>query len=146
MNLPLYKDAVERRPTRGSDGHAGLWFDKFCDQWRIDRGTWTMAAGNDNPKLHWIKTLTTDKIGDKERIQESASRLARLIERRAGRWSVFTAVWLSLALLVVFLPCWFWRFIRAVLKVFFASQSLFLKIEIFRSFSSASGIFLMVFI
>ena len=93
MNLPLYKGAAERRPTGVSDGHAGLWFDKFCDHWRIDRGKWTMAADKSNPKLDWIKTLTTDKIGDKERIQESASRLARLIERRAGCWDVFTAAW-----------------------------------------------------
>ena len=94
MRRPLYKSAGEQRLTRESGGHAGLWYDKFCDRWRIDRGGASLK-GNDrnNPKLDWIRTLTTDKIGDAEQMQESASRIVRLIDRQGGRWEVFTTVW-----------------------------------------------------
>ena len=35
MHLPLYR--TEGQPARRApDGHAGLWFDKFCDRWQID--------------------------------------------------------------------------------------------------------------
>ena len=89
MNLlPLYKSAVERRPTQ-TRGHSGLWFDKFCDQWVSDRGKWTLGSR----KIEWIQRLTRDEIGDKDQIQESASRLVRLIERKAGRWEVFATEW-----------------------------------------------------
>lgn len=89
MNLlPLYKSAVEQRPTQ-TRGHSGLWFDKFCDQWVIDRGKWTLGSR----KIDWIQRLTRDKIGDKDQIQESASRLVRLIEHKAGRWAVSATEW-----------------------------------------------------
>lgn len=88
MNLPLYKSVVEQRPTQPR-GHAGLWFDKFCDQWVVERGKWTLGSR----KLDWIRRLTKDKIGDKDEMQESVSRLVRLIERQAGRWDVFATEW-----------------------------------------------------
>ena len=95
MSLPLFKTALEQRPGRDTDGHAGLWFDKFCDQWRIKGSVWTMTnrKGGDrnNPKLKWINTLTTDKVGAMPQFEESTVRLAALIESRGGRWEVFTS-------------------------------------------------------
>ena len=95
MILPLFKTALEQRPGRDTDGHAGLWFDKFCDQWRIKGSVWTMTnrKGDDrnNPKLKWINTLTTYKVGAMPQIEESTVRLAALIESRGGRWEAFTS-------------------------------------------------------
>ena len=93
MTLPLYKAAIERRPDRGDDGHAGLWFDKFCNRWTVRGSNWTMApeTGNDNePKLEWIKTLTPEKVGAATELRESATRLAAMVDSRGGRWEVLT--------------------------------------------------------
>ena len=43
-----------------------------------------------SPKLDWIRTLTTGKVGVARQIDEYASRLARMVERRGGRFAVFT--------------------------------------------------------
>ena len=89
MSLPLYGGATVRR--RDAGGHAGLWFDKFCDQWRIERSTWTLKGdGGNNPKLAWINTLTDGTVGEEQQTREAAARLAALVERRDGRWEVFT--------------------------------------------------------
>ena len=99
MNLPLYRDAVQQRPTRGPDGHAGLWFDKFCDRWRIepptrvDRDRWTMKSGGDdrnNPKLKWIETLTNDTVGATPQLVESSLRVVAMVKCQGGCWDVFT--------------------------------------------------------
>ena len=94
MTRPLPGSAPRSTGTRPSDGHAGLWFDKLCDRWRVQDTSWTMTSekGDDgsNPKLEWIKTLTTGKVGAARQIDESASRLMRLIDRRGGRSAVFT--------------------------------------------------------
>ena len=95
MRLLLYEATLKQRPGRGDGWHAGLWFDKFCDQWRIEGSVWTMTnrKGGDrnHPKLKWINTLTTDKVGAMPQIEESTVRLAALIEGRGGRWEVFTS-------------------------------------------------------
>ena len=88
MSLPLYRGAATR--PRDSGGHAGLWFDKFCDQWRT-QPTWTLKGDDrSNPKLAWIRTLTDGTVGEEPQIREAASRLAALVKRRGGRWEVFT--------------------------------------------------------
>ena len=94
MNLPLYRSAIEQRPRRNTDGHAGLWYDKFCDRWHVDRSAWTLTNRKDdeanNPKLGWIDTITDkgEEVGSARQIAESAARLATLIERQGGRWEV----------------------------------------------------------
>ena len=111
MTLPLYR-AAARPERRDPEGHAGLWFDKFCDRWRVVEGGWTMSSDrNDNPKLEWIETLTGAReqidlpkerwkksaldatgarIGAREQIDGYASRLLRLTTSRGGRAEVFT--------------------------------------------------------
>ena len=93
MTRPLHKDAVQCPKSRPSDGHAGLWFDKFCDQWRVRDESWTMKSetgdGN-NPKLNWINTFTNGQVGTARQIDEYALRLRRLVERRRGRAAEFT--------------------------------------------------------
>lgn len=94
MTRPLPGFAARPPDIRPSEGHAGLWFDKFCDRWRVQGTSWTMTSekgdSGNNPKLEWIKTLTTGKVGTARRIDECASRLMRLIDRREGRCAVFT--------------------------------------------------------
>ena len=93
MTLPLHRDAVRRPKARSSDGHAGLWFDKFCDRWRVQGASWTMKSrkgdDKDNPKLDWINTLTGSPVGAARQIDECALRLTRLVEKRGGRFFVF---------------------------------------------------------
>ncbi len=110
MTRPLHKDAARDPEERPRDGHAGLWFDKFCNTWNVqwnDRGSsWTMESGKAHdegrskrgeddrkrsPKLEWIRTVTGCKVGAKDRTGEFASRVARLVDRRGGRFSVFTS-------------------------------------------------------
>ena len=91
MRRPLYK-LKDQPARRAPDGHAGLWFDKFCDRWRVDGGVWTLlkdARDDDNPKLGWIENVTKDSIGTTSRIHECVMRLVRLLDRRAGRAAVF---------------------------------------------------------
>ena len=96
MRCPLY-DAIAQQPAdRGDDGHAGLWFDKFCNQWRIEGRSWTMKTPpggrkDESPKLKWIRTLAGSAVGTQEQIRESALRLMCLIHRNGGRAAVFTA-------------------------------------------------------
>ena len=91
---PLPGHPVRPPATRPATGHAGLWFDKYCDRWRVQGGSWTMRSekGDDehNPKLDWINTLTTGKVGTARRIDEYVCRLMRLVDRRGGRAAVFT--------------------------------------------------------
>lgn len=95
MTRPLYKDAVRHPAERLPKGHAGLWYDKFCNRWQVEGETWSMASARDGTgggkKLEWINTLTNGEVGVRDELDEYASRLARLVERRKGRYGVFVA-------------------------------------------------------
>jgi CRISPR-associated protein Cmr6 len=83
---------LEQPTTRGADGHAGLWFDKFCDKWRVEGRSWSMSADDSghNPKLAWLRTVASGApVGSRDQVEESALRLARLVHRRGGRLAVF---------------------------------------------------------
>lgn len=92
MTRPLYRSAVEEPPERPPEGHAGLWYDKFCNRWRVEGGHWTLSAptGSDGagPKLAWINTVAS-RVGDAELLQESTMRYLQLVEARGGRFAVF---------------------------------------------------------
>jgi CRISPR-associated protein Cmr6 len=87
---PLYKcnQAPEKKPD---DANAGLWYDKFCNQWQIERSRdvsyWTLdiekAEKGDNPKLKWIKSITEDrkgKVGSASLIAQAQRRIIALLE------------------------------------------------------------------
>lgn len=86
---PLYESVTkEPRGRPNNKGHAGLWFDKFCNTWEIqnlETHEWKFK------KLDWIKKLTSGEIGIRERINEFSERAAGLVESRGGRNHVFTA-------------------------------------------------------
>lgn len=84
MTRPLYRAGVQQPVSREPDGHAGLWFDKFCDQWG---DAWMMLG---EQKLKWIKMVAGGQVGTQDQIDESALRLMRLAKRRGGRCEVFT--------------------------------------------------------
>ena len=84
MIRPLYKTASDAPAQRGPDGHAGLWFDKFCDKWHVDKSHWKVS------KPDWVKEFTDREMGSRKQIEEHALRLMRLVERRCGRAEVFT--------------------------------------------------------
>ncbi|PSB39446.1 type III-B CRISPR module RAMP protein Cmr6 [Aphanothece minutissima] len=92
MALPLYRPAADAKPSRAADGNAGLWYDKFCDKWKVPG--WTLQADrNDerdaNPKLDWIATLTSHTHGRAAQLEESTTRLIRLSLRQGGLSLVF---------------------------------------------------------
>ena len=97
MNRPLYAAAADEPAHREPAGHAGLWFDKFCNTWRRDGGAWTMKEDKErrergadgNPKLEWLRTLVDGPVGAQEQIDEYALRIVRLVERRGGLAVVF---------------------------------------------------------
>jgi CRISPR-associated protein Cmr6 len=81
--LPLYQHPRIRNLKTDfympRKAHAGLWYDKFCHQWREYQ--WELAS-----KLDWIKTITEfkGKIGNKELITESTERFQKLVQQMPG--------------------------------------------------------------
>ena len=65
MNRPIYEEFDLTKPH---EGHAGLWYEKYCNQWHViwpDRSAplsppkWTLKADGDTaPKLNWVNTVT----------------------------------------------------------------------------------------
>jgi len=86
---PLYKlkeGSIDPQQQDGKhNGHAGLYFDKFCNMWSINEGRWTIEG---NSKLDWINKFTK-QIGIKQDLKESAERLMRLVRKRCGRAEIF---------------------------------------------------------
>jgi CRISPR-associated protein Cmr6 len=92
MVRPLYQPSDAVTPSRDSRGHAGLWYDKFCDQWRLP--TWTLQEGKSedkgsNPKLDWINNLTGQPLGVANELEEITKRLIRLSVQQGGLSLVF---------------------------------------------------------
>lgn len=78
---PLYRMDGDPMTSRPSQGHPGLWYDKFC---------WTLGSGGSD-KRDWIDTVA-GSVGADAPIDEYAQRVVRLIEARAGRFAVFKTV------------------------------------------------------
>lgn len=89
MTRPLYK--MKSPPAVLGDGHAGLWYDKFCDAWVVEEQRWSMAAKakEPSPKLTWLKTVARS-VGRPELLGEVAQRQALLADARGGRFGVFS--------------------------------------------------------
>ena len=92
---PLYQAATRQPASRESAGHAGLWFDKFCDRWRTpDEGadSWDLSGDKNerkSRKLTWIEQVTDCPVGEQDQLDTHALRLTRLVERCGGRIAVF---------------------------------------------------------
>ena len=92
MARPLYSASVPDPLALNDRGHAGLWYDKFCNTWNLSNGIWSMTAGGGgrNPKLEWIKSVADRRIGHPEQLNEYAVRTVQLVEARGGRWAALT--------------------------------------------------------
>lgn len=77
MARPLYKGSE----SACHGGNAGLWYDKFCNQWEADGRKLA-----ENGKQSWIKEVTgRDKlVGEKEQLQQAEDRMQQLASRNNG--------------------------------------------------------------
>ncbi|MFA7240144.1 MAG: type III-B CRISPR module RAMP protein Cmr6 [Sulfuricellaceae bacterium] len=93
-NLPLYyRDARKARPILG-DGHRGLWYERFFDQYD---GQWQVykedeKKGFKEGKREWLKTVE-GKAGDPTALQAASDRLVTLCRALGGEFAVFAAPW-----------------------------------------------------
>jgi len=90
MNLPLYAqaqdDPILSKPEKCPDGaNAGLWYDKMCNCWEIDKGQWTL----DKAKGKWIASVTGEKCGEKSQLHEAIARYSTLVRSCAGEVRVY---------------------------------------------------------
>jgi CRISPR-associated protein Cmr6 len=91
---PLH--AAARTAHRHAGGHAGLWYDKFCDGWNAD---WTGFAG-DSGKRDWIATIANvgearppKTVGDAGQIAEACRRLKALAASQNGKCFLAKTAW-----------------------------------------------------
>lgn len=87
--IPLYKNSRSARLPR--NGNSGLWYNKFCNQWR--QGTWSLqsyTAGSGrnkreiNPKQDWIDTVAGQKAGDELLLRHAAERRRKMVDKVTG--------------------------------------------------------------
>ncbi|MBI4753837.1 MAG: type III-B CRISPR module RAMP protein Cmr6 [Betaproteobacteria bacterium] len=93
-------------PSSRGEGNAGLWYDKFCNQWCRGGGqglaAWSLKSfvqgqGSDavtvNPKLDWIQQMSRSPVGEETLIREARNRHARLLEARGCKPLFFQTDW-----------------------------------------------------
>lgn len=86
MSAPLYCDA--KAPTKKPDNaHAGLWFERFFNDYESD---WTTIA--ETAKQTWIKTVTGHQ-GDKTKLEDFAKRQHALVTALQGESRCYTTDW-----------------------------------------------------
>lgn len=78
MVRPLYQTATEL-VDRPVESNAGLWYDKFCDQWLEE---WDGLG--DTGKRNWIQQVTKGPVGDSRLISEIVERRLNLIVQCGG--------------------------------------------------------------
>ena len=78
MVRPIYRTEtnITRRP---GESNAGLWYDKFCDQWS---DKWDGLG--DKGKTSWIEGVTKKPVGDPRLINEIVERRLNLIASSRG--------------------------------------------------------------
>lgn len=75
---PLYK--IDETPTYRKDMNTGLWYDKFCNEWKHD---WS-GLGEEGKK-NWINTVTKEKIGEAGILSETIARREKLLDSCKGQ-------------------------------------------------------------
>lgn len=73
---PLYRDLASAT-IRWQGGHAGLWYDKFCDKWQRD---WSGLG--DAGKKAWIDSVTERPVGDAAQLAAQRERFSALLTHR----------------------------------------------------------------
>ena len=94
MARPLYREAAKEPQNLTNEGHAGLWFDKFCNTWSVGNREWSLSSADtrsESPKLRWINSVTISRMGSEGQLMEVAQRLSKMAVRRGGKVAVFTS-------------------------------------------------------
>jgi CRISPR-associated protein Cmr6 len=107
---PLYANAAQDELPGPGTGHAGLWYDKFCDRWSSNwslsqeagagggkaRGDASRSCenrddgkGRGSPKDTWIRTVSDRPVGFPNLLAESVRRARALVAAAGGRAAVF---------------------------------------------------------
>lgn len=94
MRTPLYTQ--HNAPTNPGDGHKGLWFERFFNQYDYDSNWGVIAA---NPQAHteegkkkWIGTVAGN-CGDRQVLESFAVHQANLCAARDGQSRAFLTDW-----------------------------------------------------
>lgn len=101
MKQPLPDSLAAQKP--GSDYNAGLWYDKFCNQWCRDPQkegsdcwsleSFTQGKGKNKititPKDEWIAGTADHLVGNSSLLDEQRRRLRTLVSARGGRLLYF---------------------------------------------------------
>lgn len=78
MVRPLFQTET-KLADRPPQSNAGLWYDKFCDQWLEG---WDGLG--DNGKRNWINEMTGGSVGDDRQIKEIMERRTKLLDKCGG--------------------------------------------------------------
>lgn len=78
MMRPLYREAGQQHIDR-KGGNAGLWYDKFFDQWKSGESL------IDGGKQRWVEGMTKAPVGGRQQLEEYCGRLIDLLERHGQR-------------------------------------------------------------
>ena len=82
MPRPLYSN-LARAPLQLGTGNAGLWYDKLCDRWSDN---WTLSGDG---KLAWIETVSKQRVGLAQLLEESVARVLHLTLAKGGVFGIF---------------------------------------------------------
>jgi CRISPR-associated protein Cmr6 len=92
MNCPLYKVDDPHPQTFPQTAHAGLWYERFFNQydahWKVIESSKTEKGG----KQRWIETVI-GKHGDDTLLKQHHTRTAQLLESLGGDKKVYTTNW-----------------------------------------------------
>ncbi|MDD4519082.1 MAG: type III-B CRISPR module RAMP protein Cmr6 [Limnochordia bacterium] len=95
MLIPLYQDERHRRLDRlPNSAHCGLWYDKFCNQWRREGRFWGLA---EDGKETWITTFAEQvELRNEEQsdnitgqLEEMTMRVERLVVALNGQLHLY---------------------------------------------------------
>ena len=86
MNLPLYAESRTELPSLGTNGHHGLWFERFFNQYDA---SWKVL---DQGKSAWIKQVA-GSCGNPDELQRHAVSLAERLAFLGGAYRGFETDW-----------------------------------------------------
>jgi CRISPR-associated protein Cmr6 len=88
MNLPLYEKARAELPVLGTEGHRGLWFERFFNQYDP---TWEVL---DQGRGAWIKKVVDiGKCGNEAALKRHALSLVQRLGFLGGEYRGFATDW-----------------------------------------------------
>lgn len=92
---PLYESPSGPGPVRCAEANAGLWYDKFCNEWAESWDELHKPSKQDpvGGKLRWVQNVAGTPVGSKPLLEEALQRQAELVDRRDGATFKLATVW-----------------------------------------------------